>query len=56
MAADLAVSRGAARRLVQQGGVRIDGGVQGDEVRTFVAGAEHEIRVGKRQGVRVRLE
>lgn len=56
VAAELAVSRGAARRLVQQGGVRVDGQVQTEELRTFGAGEEHEIRVGKRQAAQVRLE
>jgi len=55
VAAGLASSRSDGRRLVRQGGVRVDGAVQTDEVRMFAAGSEHEVRVGKRQGARVRL-
>jgi tyrosyl-tRNA synthetase len=55
VAAGLASSRSVGRRLVRQGGVRVDGEVQSDELRTFAAGTAHEVRVGKRQAARVRL-
>jgi tyrosyl-tRNA synthetase len=53
--AGLASSRGVGRRLVRQGGVRVDGEVQSDENRMFEAGITHEVRVGKRQAANVRL-
>jgi tyrosyl-tRNA synthetase len=53
--AGLASSRGVGRRLVRQGGVRVDGEVQSDENRMFEAGITHEVRVGKRQAASVRL-
>lgn len=52
----LAASRGEARRLVQQRGVRVDGVVAGDDQRRFAPGTELELRVGKRQAARVRIE
>lgn len=55
VAAGMAPSRSAARRLVTQGGVRVDGELQGDEARHFSAGESHELRVGKRQAALVRL-
>jgi tyrosyl-tRNA synthetase len=55
VAAGMAPSRSAARRLVTQGGVRVDGELQGDEARHFSAGESHEVRVGKRQAALVRL-
>ncbi|MGH2462410.1 MAG: tyrosine--tRNA ligase [Candidatus Limnocylindria bacterium] len=55
VAAELASSRSVGRRLVRQGGVRVDGEVQTDELRMFAAGTDHEVRVGKRQAARVRL-
>jgi tyrosyl-tRNA synthetase len=55
IASELASSRAEARRLVRQGGVRIDGQVEQDELRRFPSGAVHELRVGKRRGARVRL-
>lgn len=55
VAAGLAQSRSVGRRLVRQGGVRVDGEVQTDELRMFSAGVDHEVRVGKRQAARVRL-
>jgi tyrosyl-tRNA synthetase len=55
VAAGLAQSRGVGRRLVRQGGVRVDGEVQSDENRVFAAGTTHEVRVGKRSGALVRL-
>jgi tyrosyl-tRNA synthetase len=53
--AGLASSRGVGRRLVRQGGVRVDGAVQSDENRMFEAGITHEVRVGKRSAALVRL-
>ena len=53
--ANLASSRSVGRRLVRQGGVRVDGEVQTDENRMFEAGISHEVRVGKRNAARVRL-
>jgi tyrosyl-tRNA synthetase len=53
--ANLASSRSVGRRLVRQGGVRVDGEVQSDENRMFAAGMSHEVRVGKRTAARVRL-
>jgi tyrosyl-tRNA synthetase len=53
--AGLASSRGVGRRLVRQGGVRVDGVVQADENRMFEAGITHEVRVGKRSAALVRL-
>jgi tyrosyl-tRNA synthetase len=53
--AGLASSRSVGRRLVRQGGVRIDGEVQSDENRMFAAGITHEVRVGKRSAALVRL-
>ena len=53
--AGLASSRSVGRRLVRQGGVRVDGEVQADENRMFAAGTTHEVRVGKRSAARVRL-
>ena len=55
VSAGLASSRSVGRRLVRQGGVRVDGEVQTDELRMFAAGTDHEVRVGKRQAARVRL-
>jgi len=55
MAADLAPSRGEARRLLAQGGVRIDGVVASDAHVRFAAGDTHEFRVGKRFGARVTI-
>jgi tyrosyl-tRNA synthetase len=53
--ANLASSRSVGRRLIRQGGVRVDGEVQSDENRMFSAGISHEVRVGKRNAARVRL-
>ena len=51
----LAASKSEARRLVQQGGVRVDGEtIQAiDSVVTPVAGAEVVIQAGKRKFLRV---
>ena len=48
-------SRSEARRLVRQGGVRLDGSLVSDEMLRLAPGAEFEIRVGKRHGARVRI-
>jgi tyrosyl-tRNA synthetase len=53
--AGLASSRSVGRRLVRQGGVRVDGEVQSDENRMFAAGMSHEVRVGKRTAAHVQL-
>jgi tyrosyl-tRNA synthetase len=53
--AGLARSRGEARRLVGQGGVRLDGVVLADEQQRFQVGDQHELRVGKRSAARVTL-
>jgi tyrosyl-tRNA synthetase len=55
MGAGLAASRSEVRRLVRQGGVRIDGSVERNELRRFSPGGSIEIRVGKRQAARVAL-
>lgn len=52
----LSPSRSEARRLVQQGGVRVDGVVAGDDQASFAPVTELELRVGKRQAARVRIE
>jgi len=51
----MAPSRGEARRLLAQGGVRIDGVVASDAHVRFAAGDTHEFRVGKRFGARVTI-
>ncbi|MDQ3879853.1 MAG: tyrosine--tRNA ligase [Chloroflexota bacterium] len=51
-----AQSRSEARRLVRQGGVRIDGSVVPAEDRAVPPGAEFELRVGKRRAARIRIE
>jgi tyrosyl-tRNA synthetase len=53
--AGLAASRSEVRRLVQQGGVRIDGKVETNELRRFSADAAVEIRIGKRKAAHVEL-
>jgi tyrosyl-tRNA synthetase len=52
--AELASSRGEARRLVRQRGVRLDGEVVEDEAAAVPAGT-HELRVGTRSAARVRV-
>ncbi len=52
--AGLATSKSEARRLIRQRGVRVDGTVVEDETVVIAAGT-HEIRVGKRHGVRATL-
>ncbi len=51
-----ASSRSDARRLVRQGGVRIDGAVATDEQMRIRAGTHVELRVGKRRAARVSVE
>ena len=51
-----AVSRSDARRLVRQGGVRIDGSVATDERLRLFAGTEMELRAGRRHAARVAVE
>jgi tyrosyl-tRNA synthetase len=53
--AGLAASRSEVRRLVRQGGIRIDGSVEHDELRRFNSAGSVEIRVGKRQAAQVEL-
>ena len=53
--AGLAASRSEVRRLVQQGGVRIDGKVETNELRRFNSDGAVEIRVGKRKAAHVEL-
>ncbi len=54
VALELAPSRSEARRLVQQGGVRIDGARVEDPAATVELGHERLVQVGKRRFVRVR--
>ena len=56
MATGSARSRGEARRLIRQSGVRIDGAAVTDETRLLPAGTEFQLRVGKRHAARVRVE
>lgn len=51
---ELCSSRSEARRLVEQGGVSIDG-VRSSDASAILAAGEHLIQVGKRRFVRVRL-
>ncbi len=50
-----AASNGAARRLLQQRGVRLNGEVITDEAITLPPGSEAEIRVGKRRTLTVKV-
>ncbi|MDQ6683098.1 MAG: tyrosine--tRNA ligase [Chloroflexota bacterium] len=54
--AGLASSRGEVRRLLRQGGVRIDGSVARDELQRFAPGGVVEVRIGKRRAARLVLE
>ena len=56
IASGSARSRGEARRLIRQAGVRIDGSAATDETQRVSAGSEFELRVGKRHAARVRVE
>jgi tyrosyl-tRNA synthetase len=49
----LAASKGEARRLVQQGGVSLDGEVVKDETAMVQLGSERLLKVGKRKFLRV---
>jgi tyrosyl-tRNA synthetase len=53
VSAGLAASRGEARRLVRQRGVRLDGAVVEDERTSLESGRAYEVRVGRRAGARV---
>jgi tyrosyl-tRNA synthetase len=53
--AGLALSTSEAMRLVNQGGVRIDGERVSDTKLTLAAGGEHLVQVGKRRHARVLL-
>jgi tyrosyl-tRNA synthetase len=55
MRAGLATSRSEVRRLVRQGGVRIDGSVEKNELRRFSPSGSVEIRVGKRHVAQIEL-
>jgi tyrosyl-tRNA synthetase len=52
-AAGLVASTSEAVRLIQQGGVRVDGESIADKTLTIAAGAEHIYQVGKRKFARV---
>jgi tyrosyl-tRNA synthetase len=54
-AADLTQSTSEARRMVQQGAVRIDGERVGDVDLELPAGASHVIQVGKRRFARISI-
>lgn len=51
--ADLTKSKGEARRLIQQGGVRLDGNQIDDLATTVSPDGEHVLQVGKRKFLRV---
>jgi len=53
VAARLAPSKGEARRLIQQGGVQIDGEKVTDVARIFSPGTSSVLKVGKRKFVRL---
>ena len=53
VAARLAPSKGEARRLIQQGGVQIDGEKVADVARIFSPGTSSVLKVGKRKFVRL---
>ena len=53
--AQLAASASEAARLIQQGGVKLDGGKVSDKALTLAAGRTYLIQVGKRKFARVRL-
>ena len=55
VAAGMAGSRSEARRLVRQGGVRVDGSVISDELLRLAPGSAVELRAGKRHAARVRV-
>lgn len=54
-AAGLTASNGEARRVIRQGGLRIDGEPVRDERFEFTAPGEHLIQKGKRHFVRIRI-
>lgn len=51
----LTASNGEARRVIKQGGLRIDGDVVRDQRHAFTAPGEHLIQKGKRHFARVRI-
>ena len=53
--AGAAGSRGEARRLIRQGGVRLDGVVATDERLALAVGSDLELRVGRRRAARVSI-
>ncbi len=55
VASGAAASNSAARRVVAQRGVRLDGEVVTDADRTLAPGTETELRVGKRRTISVRV-
>jgi tyrosyl-tRNA synthetase len=55
-AAGLVASTSEAVRLIQQGGVRIDGEAVADKGLTLAVGSEHVYQVGKRKFARVRVK
>ena len=54
--AGLAASRAEVRRLLQQGGIRVDGVVEREPQRRFAPAESVEIRIGKRRAARLVLE
>ena len=54
-AVKLAASNSEARRLIQQGAVRIDGEVARDETHALRAGATYLLQVGKRRALRLTI-
>ncbi|RME33922.1 MAG: tyrosine--tRNA ligase [Gammaproteobacteria bacterium] len=52
----LTSSTSEANRMLRQGAVRVDGERVSDRERSFTAGEEHIVQVGKRRVARVRLE
>jgi tyrosyl-tRNA synthetase len=51
--AQLAKSKGEARRLIQQGGVRLDGDIVEDLTASVAPNGEHVLQVGKRRFLRI---
>jgi tyrosyl-tRNA synthetase len=54
--AGLVASTSAAHRLIEQGGVRIDGEKLSDAKRCIAVGAEHLFQVGKREFMRISVQ
>jgi tyrosyl-tRNA synthetase len=53
--AQLAGSASEAARLIQQGGIKVDGGKVVDKALTLAAGRTYLIQVGKRKFARVTI-